>query len=150
MVVEPIEWLWKDTTCYSTTIVDGKKVAPICQQDWAVCPGGWALFNEHCYLLVRVSRTWADAEKDCYNKGGHLPSVHSADENTFIRNLVPPTSWLWIGGTDEAVEVGCTIYICPSILYKFKATLKKADFILGSLNTNYVLKENSTKIDHHI
>jgi hypothetical protein len=106
MVVQPIEWLWKDTTCYSTTIVDGKKVAPICQQDWAVCPGGWALFNEHCYLLVESGATWADAETDCNRKGGHLASVHSFDENTFIYSLQSSLTTLWIGATDAAVEVG--------------------------------------------
>jgi hypothetical protein len=52
--------------------------------------------------------TWAEAEKDCINKGGHLASIHSADENSFIRSLYS-SDWLWIGGTDTAVEVGFTI-----------------------------------------
>jgi hypothetical protein len=105
MLVEPFQSYWKDTSC-STTTVDQKKVTPICQHD-RLCPGGWNLFNGRCYLLVRNATTWADAEKDCYNKGGHLASIHSEDENTFIFNLWSGSgSSLYIGGTDLAVEVG--------------------------------------------
>ena len=107
MVVEPTQSYWKDTTCCSTTIVDQKKVAPVCQHDRA-CPGGWNLFEGRCYLLVESSATWTDAEKDCNNKGGHLASIHSADENSFIHSLYS-SNYLWIGGTDTAVEVGFTI-----------------------------------------
>jgi neurocan core protein len=58
--------------------------------------------------MVESYATWAAAEKDCNNKGGHLASIHSADENSFIRSLYP-SNWLWIGGTDVDVEVGFTI-----------------------------------------
>jgi hypothetical protein len=108
MVVEPTELYWKDIACSSTTIVDQKKVAPICQHDRG-CPGGWTPFEGHCYLLVKSSETWADAENDCNRKGGHLTSVHSADENTFIHSIYSGAPW--IGATDVAVEVGCPIYV---------------------------------------
>jgi len=58
--------------------------------------------------LVAKDASWADAEKDCNNKGGHLASIHSADESSFIHSLAPSYG-LWIGGTDAAVEVGFTI-----------------------------------------
>jgi hypothetical protein len=108
MVVGATKSQWKDTSCSSTTIVDQKKVAPICQHDRG-CPGGWTPFEAHCYLLVVSGATWADAENDCNRKGGHLASVHSFDENTFIFSLY--SGGLWIGATDAAVEVGCTIYV---------------------------------------
>jgi hypothetical protein len=118
MVVEPIHSYWKDTTCCSTTIVDQKKVAPICQHDTA-CPSGWKLFDGHCYQVVegdvQLSATWAEAEKDCNIKGGHLASVHSAAENAFISSLNSGFN-LWIGGTDTAVEVSFTI------LYMYRQT----------------------------
>jgi hypothetical protein len=60
--------------------------------------------------MVESYATWAAAEKDCNNKGGHLASIHSADESNFIHSLAP-SYYLWIGGTDAAVEVGFTIYI---------------------------------------
>jgi hypothetical protein len=108
--VEPTKSVWKDTTCCSTTIVDQKKVAPICQHD-RVCLGGAKPFEGSCYLLVGTSRTWADAEQDCKNKGGHLASVHSEEENTFIFNLPTSPIKLWIGGTDAAAEVVIHMHI---------------------------------------
>jgi hypothetical protein len=78
------------------------------QHDRQFCPGGWILFDGHCYLMVESDTTWAAAEKDCNDKGGHLASIHSADENNFIHSLFS-YDWLWIGGTDNAVEVGFTI-----------------------------------------
>jgi hypothetical protein len=48
---------------------------------------------------------------ECKSKGGHLASVHSTAENSFIRSLAPSKENIWIGGTDEAVEVLFTIYI---------------------------------------
>jgi hypothetical protein len=75
----------------------------VCQRD---CPGGWIPFDGHCYIAEESSANWADAEIDCNNKGGHLASIHSADESNFIHSLDP--GWLWIGGTDAAVEVDFT------------------------------------------
>ena len=109
MVVDPMQLWWEDCSCATTTF-EQKKVAPICQHN-GLCPaGGWKLFEGHCYQVVESSVTWAAAEKDCNNKGGHLASIHSADENSFIHSLYS-SNWLWIGGTDAAVEVGFTIYI---------------------------------------
>ena len=45
--------------------------------------------------------TWTDARQACLNMGGHLVTVTTAAENTFIFNLWPNG---WIGLTDEAVE----------------------------------------------
>jgi len=84
-------------------------VAPVGQHN-RVCSGGWTLFDGHFYLFVKSKANWTEAENDCKNKGGHLASIHSTAENTFINSL-DPSSWLWIGGTDAAVEVDFTIYI---------------------------------------
>jgi hypothetical protein len=45
--------------------------------------------------------TWTAARQACLNMGGHLVTVTTAAENTFIFNLWPNG---WIGLTDEAVE----------------------------------------------
>jgi len=87
------------TTTVKTTVTPGNS-----------CPSGWQEFRGHCYLVTKSKATWADAEKDCVNKGGHLASIHSADENIFIRSLEPSNALL-IGGTDAAVEVGFTIKV---------------------------------------
>jgi hypothetical protein len=109
MVVEPTQSYWKDTTCCSPTVVDQQKVAPICQH-YRACPSGWKTFEGRCYLMAASRLSWPDAENDCNSKRGHLASVHSAAEDTFIRSL-DSTDGLWIGGSDASVEVGFTIYV---------------------------------------
>jgi hypothetical protein len=85
------------TTTVTTTVTPGNS-----------CPSGWQEFRGHCYLFVSKVATWADAEKDCNNKEGHLASIHSADESNFIHSKLP-NYILLIGGTDAAVEVGFII-----------------------------------------
>jgi hypothetical protein len=89
------------TTTTTTTVTPGNS-----------CPSGWQEFEGHCYLAEDNRLTWAEAEKDCTNKGGHLASVHSAAENIFIRSLDSERHRdLYLGGKFEAVEVGFTIYV---------------------------------------
>ena len=89
--------------------VDNRRVAPIRQQDQQggkVCPNGWTPFQGHCYLVGVTDVTQEDAEKDCMSKGGHLASVHSEDENTFIHNLkLGVEVAFWLGATDADNEV---------------------------------------------
>jgi hypothetical protein len=68
------------------------------------CPSGWQEFEGNCYLVVENYWTWEEAEIDCIIKGGHLASIHSAAERSFINSLAP-SNHLWLGGTDAAVEV---------------------------------------------
>ncbi len=112
MVLDSIQTFWEDCSC-TTTVVDHNKVAPICQKDGS-CPVGWELFDGHCYQLVANTATWTEAEEDCNTKGGHLASIHSEDENTFIFKLWGSSSQygLWIGGTDAALEVSFTRRPC--------------------------------------
>ncbi len=109
--MEPIRSWWEDSNCKTAN------VAAICQHD-RLCPGGWTLFSGHCFLLVTSAVTWENAELDCYNKGGYLASIHSADENNFIHSLAPSNN-LWIGGMDVDVEVDQQYNY---IHYEFKAT----------------------------
>jgi hypothetical protein len=118
MVVEPVQSFWQDTSCLSTT-VNQKKVAPICQHD-RVCPGGWKEFDGHCYQLSMSEATWENAEADCYNKGGHLASIHSVEENNFISKLYSLSTWL--GASDIAHEV-----------VKIKLVLHKLGYTIDSI-----------------
>jgi hypothetical protein len=68
------------------------------------CPSGWQKFEGNCYLVVENYWTWEEAEIDCIIKGGHLASIHSAAERSFVNSLAP-SNHLWLGGTDAAVEV---------------------------------------------
>jgi len=58
-------------------------------------------YNGHSYYRSTGSMTWTAAKQACLNMGGHLVTVTTAAENTFIFNLWPNG---WIGLTDEVVE----------------------------------------------
>lgn len=58
-------------------------------------------YNGHSYYRSTGNATWTVARQNCINMGGHLVTVTSAAENTFIFNLWPSG---WIGLTDELVE----------------------------------------------
>ena len=58
-------------------------------------------YNGHSYYRSTGSAYWTDARTACSNMGGHLVTVTTSAENTFIYNLWPSG---WIGLTDEITE----------------------------------------------
>ena len=58
-------------------------------------------YNGHSYYRSTSSMTWTNARAACDNMGGHLVTITSAAENTFVFNTWPSG---WIGFTDEVTE----------------------------------------------
>jgi hypothetical protein len=60
------------------------------------------------YALIGYTGTWAQAQTDATNRGGHLATITSFDEWLDILRVVGATNLygrsVWIGGADEAVE----------------------------------------------
>jgi len=75
---------------------EGASMAPVPRH-------GGQIFNNHEYLLVTKSETWQDAKKACNAAGGHLVTITSVSENTFVNGL-QGSDWVWMGFTDEAKE----------------------------------------------
>ncbi|XP_053302419.1 C-type lectin domain family 4 member D isoform X1 [Pleuronectes platessa] len=71
-----------------------------------VCPVEWLLFNSSCYLISRLSRSWPESQSYCESRGAHLAIIHSAEEQTFLWDLLPRGHWnaFWFGITDEQTE----------------------------------------------
>ncbi len=62
--------------------------------------------NGHYYKYVGTSGTWGTAKTGATNLGGYLASVTSGAEQSFIVTSVAPSNTaIWLGGTDEAVEM---------------------------------------------
>ncbi|MDO4562716.1 MAG: lectin-like protein [Clostridia bacterium] len=63
-------------------------------------------FDGKTYLLFDESLSWAEANDYCKNLGGHLATVNSSEENTFLQNFIQRGSktGYWIGGTDAEQE----------------------------------------------
>ncbi|XP_072222404.1 galactose-specific lectin nattectin-like [Leuresthes tenuis] len=72
------------------------------------CPSGWTQFGSRCFIFYRTAKSWIDAEHFCMSIGGNLASIHSADENIFLSNLVKRVTGAhyhtWVGGSDAVAE----------------------------------------------
>uniref|UniRef100_UPI0037E84681 neurocan core protein-like n=1 Tax=Semicossyphus pulcher TaxID=241346 RepID=UPI0037E84681 len=73
-----------------------------CEKDTEGCDHTWRKFHGHCYRYFSRRHTWEDAEKDCREHSGHLASIHSLAEQSFIRGLSHDNTW--IGLNDRTVE----------------------------------------------
>ncbi|KAI4789516.1 hypothetical protein KUCAC02_035191 [Chaenocephalus aceratus] len=68
------------------------------------CPNFWSPFSGRCYKYFGTHTTWVQAELYCVSQGTNLVSIHSREEERFIRNLIngadPAMRWTWIGLSD--------------------------------------------------
>ena len=55
------------------------------------CKDGWTEFEGFCYQFRADKNGLKVAELDCILGGGHVVSIHSERENTFVRGKL----WLW-------------------------------------------------------
>ena len=56
------------------------------------------------YKLFSEKKTWADAKAHCQVEGGHLASVHTAEDNRKISLVAGSVATVWIGGSDQEEE----------------------------------------------
>uniref|UniRef100_A0A4W5M3P2 C-type lectin domain-containing protein n=1 Tax=Hucho hucho TaxID=62062 RepID=A0A4W5M3P2_9TELE len=85
-----------------------------------LCPSGWTKYGSRCFMFVKPTRCWPEAERHCVSLGeklvsvpnvvkylgANLASVHSSAEEQFLQGLIktggfPPT---WIGGFDSVKD----------------------------------------------
>ncbi|CAB1441699.1 unnamed protein product [Pleuronectes platessa] len=68
------------------------------------CPMFWFSFNNRCYKYVSRELTWANAELNCLSQGANLVSIHSLEEQNFIKVLIKSFDVVgrrtWIGLND--------------------------------------------------
>lgn len=60
----------------------------------------YGYFNNHAYQVFNDSMTWTDAKSACENQGGHLVTIESAEEQTYIQKIIKSSKKenLWMGG----------------------------------------------------
>ena len=53
------------------------------------CRPGWQQYQGSCYRSVTMTMnvTWHEAQTVCNDNGGHLPTISSEQENTFVYNM---------------------------------------------------------------
>ncbi|CAG2209120.1 CD206 [Mytilus edulis] len=74
------------------------------------CGPGWEErpLSQYCYSFHQDQLSWLDAREVCKNMGGDLASVHSDDEETYIKAKISPFNCIavWLGGNDNHQEGG--------------------------------------------
>ncbi|XP_018523555.1 lactose-binding lectin l-2-like [Lates calcarifer] len=83
------------------------------------CSLSWFSFNGRCYKYVSTPMTWADAELYCVSQRANLVSIHSLEEQNFVKTLIKTfdtaEKQTWIGLSDIHKEGtwmwsdGCTV-----------------------------------------
>ncbi|GAA6217976.1 lactose-binding lectin l-2-like [Lates japonicus] len=68
------------------------------------CPMFWFSFNGRCYKYFSTHLTWADAELNCRSERANLVSIHSLQEQNFVKDLIRnfdnAEGRTWIGLSD--------------------------------------------------
>ncbi|CAG2196825.1 unnamed protein product [Mytilus edulis] len=77
-----------------------------------LCPETIAFFRGSKYIFSCGQRTWPNSEANCIASGGHLASIETAEENTFLldvfvlmQNILSIPAFFWIGLTDNNDEM---------------------------------------------
>mgnify|MGYP000487191406 CR=1 FL=1 len=71
-----------------------------------IIPSTAVEFNGHYYQVYDNSMTWTEAKEYCEKLGGHLVTITTADEQSFVESIIKngTKSCYWLGGTDEEAE----------------------------------------------
>ncbi|XP_071161958.1 type-2 ice-structuring protein-like isoform X2 [Mytilus edulis] len=77
-----------------------------------LCPETIAFFRGSKYIFSCGKRHWSNSETNCIASGGHLASIETAEENTFLldvfvlmQNILSIPAFFWIGLTDNNDEM---------------------------------------------
>lgn len=82
------DWTWNESNAQKFSIDGYHGTTPINTSD----------YNGHTYECYNIETTWNQAYRICENKGGHLVTITSKEENDFIHDLCKDyCSLVWIG-----------------------------------------------------
>lgn len=98
---------WNDMLNFMSSY---ENVAFICEYDNAgisIKPTKTFVESGHKYELYNTKMSWKDAYQLCAMKGGHLVTISSKNEDSFISQIqknYSPFDRMWLGATDENSE----------------------------------------------
>ena len=69
------------------------------------CPNGWEIYTADasvvkCFKYYTGAKYATSAEDYCQTHGGHLASIHSIEEQNFLKNLIGSSGVVWIGAVE--------------------------------------------------
>merc|ERR1712126_290366 len=84
-------WPRTTTTTYwprTTTTTHWPKTTTTTVSLPPTCPLGWSHFEGKCFQAVVEKLDWISARDFCKSERGELASIHSSQENSFVKDLV--------------------------------------------------------------
>lgn len=91
-----------------TSIMKAKATVPISKTTKAPvsCATNWRLFQNSCYFISTQRNSWRASQTYCQSQGAHLAIILTAEEQTFLWDLLPRGYWnsYWFGITDGETE----------------------------------------------
>ncbi|KAF7706247.1 hypothetical protein HF521_019501 [Silurus meridionalis] len=88
-------------------LISGFSTLSVAQSDLR-CQHNWTQFESRCFRIFTTSSNWMGAEQNCVKMNGHLASLHSKEEYTFVQDLVVSATGsnaeTWLGATDVLQE----------------------------------------------
>ena len=87
-------------------IFDGQAIEVITNPDTTTIPDEAEMFNGSYYKVYNTIMSWHEAKEYAEALGGHLATINSQDEQSFIESLIQGEykQEYWLGGTDEVQE----------------------------------------------
>ncbi|KAJ8030095.1 Macrophage mannose receptor 1 [Holothuria leucospilota] len=86
---------------YVCEIPEGAAIKPYDPSDSrGSCPAGWSYFDNFCYLFNETDQNFQTGEATCASYGGHLVSIHSVEEESFLSLRLSDFTSYWIGLND--------------------------------------------------
>ncbi|XP_036418621.1 C-type mannose receptor 2-like [Colossoma macropomum] len=68
---------------------------------------GWTSYGPRQFMFFAIEKTWEEAESTCEEYGAHLASVHSENEDSFIKRLIYNQAGYnrpsWLGGYNSHI-----------------------------------------------
>jgi len=95
----------------------------------------------HSYLFVPIPLTWEAALAWCQERGGHLATIASAEENALVGALLSEEEFTWIG---LAMENGRCRWVTGEPL-RFEAF---PDWFSKRLNCAFLLYREKWRVSH--
>ncbi|XP_034047429.1 C-type mannose receptor 2-like [Thalassophryne amazonica] len=97
---------WETTNCfkllgYICEMTGGQNVRPTPPPD-SHCNPGYLLFGNFCYHFeTETVKNWDDAENQCRQQQGHLVSIHSQEELSFLTAHMPAEAWVGLNDKEN-------------------------------------------------
>ncbi|KAJ8402327.1 hypothetical protein AAFF_G00368160 [Aldrovandia affinis] len=93
---------WNDDNCEQSRgwVCYRKKSStiPVPPPTTSPCKSGYTSWNNNCYKLVKVHKTWEDAQMECEKEEANLASIDQSYEQAFVAGaVVQGQSEAWLG-----------------------------------------------------